>query len=704
MGNCFVSREISQIKFNERVIEEAACQQTPLVDRLKFLSIYNSNMDEFYMVRVGKLAARLRKCRKKSLAGNEAAERERVAIIRLLSEIYRETEAANEQAAAAYREILEAFSKHEIFFCKPEALTEGELKKLKDFFKEEVFPVLSQVFVKDNLSFPHLDNCKRYLMADLSTPADEMFGIVGVPDFLDNAHTIKSGNATKIVLMEDILLYFLPRVFPLSRVANAALIRLTRNGDLDPDEAMESSNYPARLSSLLLKRNKQVPVRLEYRGKLSNGMRRFLLTNTDFFGQGIFHVHTPFDFSFIATLEHLIDFAEQLTKKEGKERPQILQELTSVSYRPAYPAVYKNAESILDLASKRDLLFSFPFESADPFLRLLDEAADRADVLSIKTTLYRVSKNNSRVVDALCRAAENGKNVTVVIELKARFDEANNISVSSRLQKAGCLVQFGMPYFKIHSKILLIEKSGATRSRFVTLLGTGNFNEETARVYTDLHVVTADRVIAEDAKKFFHAIATERTDVQYAKMLVSPTTFRQTMVQKIDEEIEKSKEGKPCRIVMKTNGLNHPEIMEKLIEASNAGVPISLIVRGVCCLLPNIPEKTENIRIISVVGKFLEHSRIYLFGCGNERSVYIASGDMMVRNLDKRFEICYQVRRKHIADRIERLLKIYLCDNVKARELQADGSYVLRTPNGEIPLCAQEELVAEAKRSAIKKK
>lgn len=660
MSALYINRELSWLKFNERVLEEAGDSSVPLFERLRFLSIFASNLDEFYMVRVGSLLDQ-------SLLGDDRSDtktgmtpKEQIDAVNLAVQLL------YPQKDTAYRLIMRDIGcfTHAAF----KDLDGGEKRVARAYFETEMLPLLSPQIVDAHHPFPHLENKTLYVGVRLKSKTGKLFGAIQLPRETPRVYFIPDSN--KFLLAEDILLRFAELVFGIYEVEAKAIFRVTRNADIDVQEGMfdEDADYRSYMQEILKKRNKLSPVRLETNHREDAELLAFFLAHLDLTPAQCFVSSSPLDFSFLSTLEEHIE-------------PDKRAALLFSSLRPQWPAGVAHA-GLLDQVAAGDLLLSYPFESMRPFVELLREAAEDSRVLSIKMTLYRLGRQ-SQIVQNLCAAAENGKDVTVVIELRARFDEQNNINWSRLLEDAGCKVIYGIDEYKVHAKILLITRRQGHALQYITNIATGNYNESTARLYTDLSLLTANPEMGEDAVALFHNLSIDNLQGEYRHLLVSPSTLKKGVLALMDAEIVKAQNGLPARIIAKMNSLTDKDIIDRLILASKSGVQIDLIMRGICCLCPGVPGETDHIRVRSIVGRFLEHSRIYSFGEGSEARIYISSADWMTRNTERRVEIAAPVLDARLAGRINAMLTVLLRDNVKARELQPDGTYARVQREGE---------------------
>ncbi len=679
--SCMQNRELSWLKFNQRVLEEADCPDTPLLERFHFLSIFTSNLDEFFMVRVGSLIDYMLFSPDyyDNKTGMTAAEQ--------LSEIYRACIPLYVLRDGSFARISGELSAAGISYVRMGELRKIEEKLVEDFFAREVMPVLSPQIIDQSHPFPHIGNKQLNIAVTLHQQNNTVFGIIPVPSAVRRVFTVDPSER-RFVLVEDVILHFAGRVFEKYRVSEKAVICVTRNADIDTDAGLldEDTDYRQHMKKILKKRLRLSPVRLEIQGEMSEEAQKYLRSKLGLEKAQVFRSCAPLDLSYCFGLDARLPYDMKRTLLQTPFTPQ--------------PSSMVNPDvSIIQQVLRRDILLSYPYESMKPLLNLLREAATDPEVVSIKITLYRIARQ-STLAEALIEAAENGKDVTVLMELRARFDEENNIEWAQRLEEAGCQVIYGMDGFKVHSKICLITRRSKGEIQHITQIGTGNYNEKTAKLYTDLAILTSNRNIGADAAAFFMNLSISNLDGSYHDLWVAPANFKESILRLTDGEIAKAKEGRPARIMVKCNSFTDKDIIERFVDASRAGVEIRLVIRGICCLTPQIPGLTENIQIISIVGRFLEHSRIYAFGVGDETRVFIASGDMMTRNTERRVEVACPIYDPNIRKRLLEMIDVMLRDNVKAREQFSDGRYILRTPLGAPALNAQEYFMQQAKDAA----
>ena len=671
------NRELSWLTFNERVLEEARDPSNPLAERLKFVSIFTSNLDEFFMIRVGSLYDMA------VMGDDQVDSRTGLLPSQQLEAIYRRAVLLMEQRDQVYAQLQTQLQAYGVCEVSPGQLAGKDKDFLKTYFKTQLLPILSPQIVDINHPFPHLQNKSVYVVARLHGKDRSLFGIVPVPPSAPDVVYLP-GEGLRYVRTEQLLLDNLKRVFDPYGVAEKNCVCVTRNADIAPqDEGFDvDDDFRCQMQKLLHKRKRMAVVRLECAAPLSEALSAFLCKRCHVAPAQIFLSRAPMRMGFVHPML--------------KKLPEPLHSaLLYPPFSPQTPPKPKR-ETYLHLVQRRDLLLSYPFESMEPFLRLIREAASDPSVLSIQITIYRLAQK-ARLVEYLCAAAENGKEVTAVIELRARFDEQNNIDWSERLEDAGCRVIYGFSDYKIHSKVCLITLKGKSGIQYVTQIGTGNYHEKTSEQYTDLSLITADQGIGRDAAEFFKNMAVGNLEGSYHNLLVSPSNLKQIILLLIGEETARGSHG---RIIMKMNSLTDYDVMEKLAEASRAGVRVDLIIRGICCLRPGVPGHTEHISVTSVVGRFLEHSRIYSFGSGENQRLFLGSADMMTRNTQRRVEVICPVYATHTKARLNHILDILLRDTVKARALDSEGSYQKKVPAPGAPgLSSQDFFMDEAVRS-----
>ena len=667
---CYENRELSWLKFNERVLEEVADKNNPLCERLTFLSIYQSNLDEFFMVRVGSLIDQ--KLLDEDVRENKTymtAEEQIDAVLRQVTRMMRSTN-------HIYDDLMDELERQQIRLINFQMTTEAEEKDLQLYFEHEMLPLLSAFVVGKKQSFPFLNNKAIYALAVLETKNDKnKIGIVPCNTGVFNRLISIPGRKGTYILAEELILHYLPKVFPNYRIGEKSLIRITRNADIDADNIYdEDLDYREHMVDIIKRRKKLTPVRLEYTRKIDGPILDRLCTQLGIERKQTFYCQIPMDMSFFSVIQDTLRHKPDLfyPKRVSQKSPMLDES------QPLIPQIIKH-----------DVLLSFPYEQIRPFLNMLHEAASDPDVVSIKMTLYRLARH-SKVVEALIEAAENGKQVDVLVELKARFDEENNIEWSRQLEDAGCHVIYGLDGLKVHSKLCLITRKTEKGIDYITQIGTGNYNEKTAHLYTVLSLITARPEIGMEASRIFQALSLGTVVDKTKHLLVAPKCLQKPVLEMIDNEIAMVKSGQEGYIGIKINSLTDKKIIAKLIEASEAGVKIDMVIRGICCLRSGIEDLTDNIRIISIVGRFLEHSRIYIFGTETRARIYIASADFMTRNTTRRVEVAVPIEDVDLRARIQEMFITMLSDNVKAREQQPDGTYVCLTPEENAPLNSQE--------------
>lgn len=650
------NRELSWLAFNERVLAEAADESVPILERLKFASIFTSNLDEFFMIRVGSLwDLKGIEPERHDSRSNMTPEEQLHAIYAAVRPLYRTREAV----CVGLERLLRRYGISRLEWSE---LTGSEKKFCQRYFRAEVEPIISPQIVDTHHPFPHLKNNVLHIGAWVKYHSRDVFGVIPLPDVLPSVLFLPCDNGLRYIHMEELLLHHTEDIFSNYDVRAKCVFRVTRNADINPeDEAFdmdENEDFRKKMKKALRQRTRLAPVRLELSERIGGSFLDYLKDRLPVTDEQIYFTSAPLR----------LDYAFSLAGKLPDDKRR---SLTYPEFRPCRTAGLRSGESMIKQTARADRLLSFPFESMSPFLNLLKEASDDPNVISIKITIYRLARK-AKLVEYLCNAAENGKDVTVFIELRARFDEQNNIDWSERLEDAGCTVFYGFENYKIHSKICLITRRERGEIQYITQVGTGNYNEKTAEQYTDVSLLTADPGIGQDAVEFFKNMSIGELDGEYKHLLVSPYSLKRTVLRLMDEEIAKGPFG---RMKFKINSLTDIDIIEKLREASRAGVHIDMVVRGICCVLPGIPGETDNIHIVSIVGRFLEHSRIYIFGEGPSEKMYISSADFMTRNTQRRVETACPIYDSAVREKIHGIMDACLADNVKARELHSDGSY-----------------------------
>ena len=666
------NRELSWLRFDHRVLEEAQDETVPLLERMKFVSIFTSNLDEFFMIRVGSLYDMI------AMGDETKDKRSGMTPKEQLDKIYEAVAPLYKERDKTYNEIKKQLHPYGVCGLDFKELENQEKKYVKKYFKEQILPLLSPTIVDSNHPFPHLQNKELYVIANLKLDNKTMVGIVPVPQFVSDILYLP-GHDIRYIRMEKVIMEYLELVFEQYEVSEKNYVCVTRNADIAPDDEAYSDNEDFRviMQETLHKRRRLAAVRLEVAHPLSKEMEKYFCEKLNIEPKCIFRTKMPMKLDFIFAI---IDKVPESMKRSLVDHP----------FTPQ-PAAMVAKGNVMAQVKKKDILLSYPYESMDPFLQLIKEASVDPNVMTIKITIYRLAKK-TRLVEYLCAAAENGKDVTALIELRARFDEQNNIDWSERMEEAGCRVIYGFEGYKVHSKICLITYRNRNDIRYITQVGTGNYNEKTAKMYTDLSLITADQEIGEDAATFFKNMSIGNVEGSYRHLIVSPSSLKPKILSLIDEEIAKGKNG---RVIMKMNSVTDVDFIQKVAEASRAGVKVDLIVRGICCILPGIPGETENLTVTSIVGRFLEHPRIFSFGKGEEQKIYIGSADMMTRNTEKRVEVACPVYDDAIKARINHMLKVMLADNVKARLLKSDGTLVKKPVTGR-PVISQEVFMEEA--------
>ena len=675
MSKIYMNRELSWLKFNERVLEEAENQEVPLCERLTFASIYQSNLDEFFMVRVGSLYDQTLLDKKicENKTGMTSQEQ--------IDAILKQTKLINKRKEAVYEELMVRVAEQGIRILRFNELDEDGARYLEGYFKSEIAPLISPTVIGRRQPFPFLKNKEIYAVAVLGAKGKkDRLGIIPCTSNIFGRLIAVPGMPGTYMLAEELILHFAPVVFKGYKIKSKSLLRITRNADIDADALYdEDLDYREFMAGLIKQRKKLAPIRLELSRDMDKKGIAVLCEYLELDENHVFMSSTPLDLSFVFQIQDLL-----------RKNP----ELYFPKRTPQKSDQFQDGKSIIAQIKEEDKLLSYPYESIRPFLHLLTEAAEDPDVISIKMTLYRVAKQ-SKVVEALIEAAENGKEVVVLVELRARFDEENNIEWSRRLEDAGCQVIYGLDGYKVHSKLCLITRKNAGQVEYITQIGTGNYNEKTSRLYTDLSLMTSNVEIGLEASNVFQALSKGEVVEHTRHLLVAPKCLQNKVLDMLDEEIAHARNGEEAYAGFKLNSLTDKKIIDKLIEASEAGVKIDMIIRGICCLIPGVEGKTENIRIISIVGRFLEHSRIYIFGSKERRKYYIASADFMTRNTVRRVEVAAPVYNDKLKTKLQEMFDVMLSDNQKARKLEADGNYH-RVSNDLTPVNAQEYFYAEA--------
>ena len=684
-----MNRELSWLKFNERVLNEAGNPAVPLAERLTFASIYQSNLDEFYRVRVGTLMDQMEsKEVVRENKTNMTSEQQVKAILQ-------ETRDLDQKKAAIYEQLMGELEPKGIRLINFNKLSAEEGKLLETYFDNEIAPYLSANIVSKQQPFPFLKNKDIYAVALLETKGGKTRAAI-IPcsnNVFRRLIDIPTRKGT-FMLSEELILHFLPKMFKNYVVKEKSLIRVTRNADIDTETIYdEDLDYRDAMENLIKQRKRMSPVRMEMSRELNKKLTSSLCKEIKVDKDHVFLSRVPLDLSFVFALQGYLRSLEQNGTADTKQ----------LFYQRRAPRMTPQLDSkapLIPQVMKKDVLLSYPFESIKPFISLLDEAAKDESVVSIKMTLYRLA-DKSQIVDALVEAAENGKEVVVLVELRARFDEESNIEYSRILEEAGCRVIYGLNGFKVHSKLCLISRKTEDGVSYVTQIGTGNYNEKTSALYTDLSLITGNQVIGKEAAEVFAALLKGETVEKTDLLLVAPKCLQNRVLEMIDEEIAHAKQGEESYIGIKINSLTDKAIITKLVEASQAGVKIEMIVRGICCLIPGIEGYTENIKVVSIVGHFLEHSRIYRFGTKEREKVYLASADFMTRNTIRRVEVAAPVLDDTLKERLDWMFETMMKDNEKGKCLNASGKYVDRESNG-TKLNSQELFYAMAYSNAEK--
>lgn len=684
----FMNRELSWLKFNERVLEEAENIKVPLCERLSFAAIYQSNLDEFFMVRVGSLIDQ------ELLGKGERENKTQMTAQEQIRAILPRVQELNTRKDIVYTQIMHSLEKQGVRLVDFHKITQQESARLRAYFQAEIEPLLSPSVIGKRQTFPFLRNRELYAVAALENKSGKKrLGIIpcvntGSGKIFSRLINVKGSDM--YMLSEDLILHYMPRIFKGYQVKEKAIIRITRNADIDADALYdEDLDYRDFMEKLIKKRKKLAPLRLEIEGDLSGETVKALCGHLDLNSCYVYYAKSPLDLSFAYEIQDLLRKNTQLffEKRVPQKSP-----------------MFSQGQPILDQIRKEDKLLSYPYESIKPFLQMLHEAANDPDVISIKMTLYRMARQ-SKVVEYLIEAAENGKEVFVLVELKARFDEENNIEWSRLLEDAGCRVIYGLDGYKVHSKLCLITKRSEDRIEYYTQVGTGNYNEKTSRLYTDLSFMTSNVQIGMEAARIFQALAMGQTPDELKHLLAAPNCLQNRVIEMIDGQIELAKSGQPSYIGLKMNSLTDKKIMDKLVEASQAGVKIDMVIRGICCLIPGVKGYTENISVRSIVGRFLEHSRIYIFGVKENARVYIASADFMTRNTLRRVEVAAPIENEKLKKLLLDMFDVMLHDNQKARVELPDTTYAMASAlelQNDPPLNAQEYFYEKAYEAAEK--
>ena len=673
-ANCYDNRELSWLKFNQRVLEEARDEANPLCERLSFLSIFQSNLDEFFMVRCGSLYDQM--CEDPHFRENKTnmtCKEQLTAIYARVRELLRDKD-------DAYSDLRAELSMQGVDIVDFHTITTEEAAWLEAYFKAEIEPLLSPQIIGKKQPFPFLQNKNIYAVVVLEKKGTEKLGLVPC-----SSGVFPTGK-NRFILSEELILHFAPEIFSRHTIKSKSLIRIIRNADIEPDERMEEEcDYREAMEQLIRDRKKLCPIKLEFSRLMDTAVIHSLCNYLNLTEEQVFYSEAPLNLSVLSVVRDMLRHNKCLFYQRR------------VPQKPAWRDISKR---MIEQVEEQDRFLAFPYESIRPFLTLLNEAGRDPQVVSIKMTLYRVA-SNSKIVEALIEAAENGKDVVVLVELRARFDEENNIEWSRRLEDAGCRIIYGLDNLKVHSKLCLITKKVGTEISYITQVGTGNYNEKTSAIYTDYSLMTANHDIGLEANRVFHALCLGQTVEHTEHLLVAPKCLQNKLADMIDEQTELAKSGMPAYIGIKINSLTDKYLIEKLIAASQAGVKIEMIVRGISCLIAGVPELTENISVRSIVGRFLEHTRIYIFGAHENCKVYIASADWMTRNTRRRVEVAAPIYDADIKHRILDMFDVMMTDNVKARVQQPDGTYTREL--AQEPLINSQEYFYEQAYEALEK-
>lgn len=670
--NCYDNRELSWLKFNERILSEALDGTVPMGDRLLFASIFQTNLDEFFMIRVGSLMDKM------LVAPDERENKTDMTPEEQIDAIIEKVKSLTPERDLCWAELVRDLRTIGVEQIKPSSLSGEEEAYLRAYFNSEVRPIISPQVVDKHHPFPFLANKSLYATAQLETKGSVKLGLIPLNGSFPRMVMLPDKQKLRYILIEDVILHFINSIFENYRISSKTVIRITRNADIDMEEGLYDHEIDLRtvMEELLKKRRKLSPVRIEVQGTFSEDAKKRFLKALDLDEKFVFVMNSPIDLSFIFSLRSRIE----------KAHPEVFY----IPFTPQRSAALVQNQPVLPQCMAHDLLLFYPYESIRPFISLLHEAAVDPNVVSIKITLYRVA-NNSKIVEELINAAENGKEVFVLVELRARFDEENNIGCSRQLEKAGCKVMYGPANLKVHSKLMLITRKNGDKAQYITQIGTGNYNEKTSELYTDLSLITSDMEIGAEAASVFNALSIGNLVENVNLLMAAPLALRSKIIDYIDYEIALAKSGKRGYLGFKLNSLTDKVLMDKLIEASCAGVRVEMVIRGINCLIPGVPGKTENITVRSIVGRFLEHSRIYIFGEGDREKIFISSADFMTRNTTRRVEIAAPVLSPDIKKHIRYIFKVMLSDNTRAWIQKNDGTYRRVVPDMDEPLLAAQD-------------
>ena len=667
----FINRELSWLDFDSRVLALAKEKSVPLAERIKFAAIFGSNMDEFFMVRVGSLYDQtLLKNNKLDIVTHMTPSEQIAAITPRVAELQAKCD-------KYYQHLLSALKENKYIKVDFDHLDKQQEHYWKAYFTSEILPILSPQVVDQRHPFPFLRNKEIYYAAQFNSKNDGVYyGIIPLSGQFEQLLFIKNPDGTtSFAFADELIAHYAASIFNKSTLQNACLFRVTRNADITVVEGMMDHDIDFRdvMSELLKKRRKLAAVRLQFWPSAPQEIVKFLRDKLVVPADRCYTQTSPLDPGLLFRLA---------SRVSADSNP-------AFSYPPARPIQAPADYDLYAEAHKHDVLLSYPYQSIRPFIRMLMKAGSDPDVVSIKMTLYRMA-SDSQIVQALINAAENGKEVTAMVELRARFDEQNNIDWSKQLEEAGCTVFYGFDDYKVHSKLTLITSKVNGKYHYLTQIGTGNYNEKTSELYTDLSFITTRQEIGEEASAVFNNMALQRLTSEADTMLVAPLRFKSVLLEQMDRQIDRARRGLPASMILKNNSINDPQIINKISEASCAGVRVDMIVRGICCIKAGVPGKTENVHIRSIVGRYLEHSRIYCFGEGEDMTIYIASGDFLTRNTERRVEVGVRVDDREIAKKLRGILDLQLRDTVNAREMQPDGIYTRVKPKqGEPPVDSQ---------------
>ena len=642
---CYENRELSWLKFNERVLDEANDKDVPLCERLSFASIFQSNLDEFFMVRVGSLHDQMlfSETKRESKTNMTAGEQ--------LSHIFKAARDLTRKKDHTYRHLMDELKEYGVELLNFSDIEYDDAVYLENYFKEQIMPILSPQVVGKKQPFPFIKNKEIYAVALLGSKSNEKVGLVPCSNGILKRLISIPSERNKYMLVEELILHFMPIIFEKYQIKSKSLIRIIRNADIDVDEAVddEDTDYRDMMEKLIRQRKKLCPVKMEYSRVLDEKIIHNLCKELNLNHEQIYYSESPLELSFVFGLQDALRNNKNLFYERHIQKN---------------PSWYVSGKPVISQVEEADRFISYPYESMQPFIRMLQEAGEDEKVVSIKMTLYRVAKN-SQIVESLISAAENGKEVVVLVELRARFDEENNIEWSRRLEDAGCRIIYGLDYTKVHSKLCLITYREEGQIKYVTQIGTGNYNEKTSKLYTDLSIITANKQIGMEAAYVFTRLCMGEFVDETNYLLVAPKCMKSKILNYMDKEIEIARNGGKAYVGAKINSLTDKEIIDKLIECSRAGVRVEMIVRGICCLIPGVKGHTENISVISIVGRYLEHSRVYIFGTPDRDNIYISSADFMTRNMERRVEIAAPIYDDSIKTRIRNMFHIMECDTVK---------------------------------------